>query len=65
MRLQRKQGVIANNSGFGEEQCYVSYGHGDEKAEVLYGERKLGRLRELKATWDPANVFGFNESFED
>ncbi|KAK3687416.1 hypothetical protein B0T22DRAFT_489312 [Podospora appendiculata] len=54
---------FAATSGFGGVQTYVNYGHGDEGPAPLYGSRKLGRLRELKRTWDPLGLFGFNIPF--
>lgn len=50
-------------SGFPEPRVYVSYGHGDESPEVLYGARKLPRLRALKRQWDPLGRFGWNVPF--
>ncbi|KAK3360562.1 hypothetical protein B0T25DRAFT_535910 [Lasiosphaeria hispida] len=50
-------------SGFSPQEIYVNYGHGDESSEVLYGAKKLPKLRRLKQIWDPKNVFGFYDSF--
>jgi hypothetical protein len=46
--------------GYGDVAAYVSYAHGDEKIEQIYGKNKLGRLAKLKKTWDPSNVFAYN-----
>jgi hypothetical protein len=36
----------------------MSYAHGDERPEQIFGNgEKLQRLREVKRTWDPQNVF--------
>lgn len=47
-------------NGFGEPRMYVSYAHGDESQDVVYGKRKLDRLRALKKKWDPKGAFSFN-----
>ncbi|OCL02959.1 FAD-binding domain-containing protein [Glonium stellatum] len=52
---------FAVTSGFDGLQVYVSYGHGDEGAVPLYGERKLPRLMALKKRWDPQNFFRYDE----
>ncbi|ROV97135.1 hypothetical protein VMCG_07469 [Cytospora schulzeri] len=48
------------SAGFNPPQLYVNYGHGDENNTVLYSERKLPKLRQLKSVWDPDNVFRFH-----
>lgn len=52
--------AFQQTSGFNPPQTYVNYGHGDEDNEVLYSNKKLPRLRELKKIWDPENVFQFH-----
>lgn len=49
-----------DTNGFGHPATYVSYAHGDESQEALYGKRKLERLRALKKKWDPKDIFSFN-----
>lgn len=49
-------------SGYDGLAAYVSYAHGDESLAEMYGERKLERLAGLKSSWDPDNVFGFNNA---
>lgn len=53
---------LAATSGFSDLSVYVSYAHGDETLEQIYGKEKLPRLAALKRTWDPDNVFGFNNA---
>ena len=33
---------------------------GPEQTRAIYGDAKLARLRELKRSWDPDNVFRLN-----
>lgn len=47
----------------GSLRIYPNYAHGDEPVESMYGARKLAKLRELKKTWDPENLFGFMNAF--
>ena len=35
---------------------------GRERVEAAFGETKLARLREIKAVWDPDNVFHHNQN---
>jgi FAD/FMN-containing dehydrogenase len=35
---------------------------GRERVESSFGEAKLARLREIKAVWDPENVFRHNQN---
>ncbi|QSZ36199.1 hypothetical protein DSL72_007325 [Monilinia vaccinii-corymbosi] len=51
---------FAATSGYPDLSVYVNYAHGDETIEQIYGARKLPRLARLKKTWDPDNVFAFN-----
>ncbi|KAJ2997448.1 hypothetical protein NUW58_g649 [Xylaria curta] len=46
-------------SGYPNLSVYVSYAHGDEKLEQIYGD-SLPRLVALKKKWDPKNIFRFN-----
>ncbi|KAI0437383.1 hypothetical protein F4803DRAFT_566114 [Xylaria telfairii] len=48
--------------GYGDVAAYVSYAHGDEKLEQIYGKNKLARLAKLKKTWDPNNVFAYDNA---
>ncbi|KAI1146673.1 hypothetical protein F4825DRAFT_439894 [Nemania diffusa] len=43
-------------------EAYVSYAHGDEKLEYIYGKRKLAHLFNLKNMWDLNNVFAYNNA---
>lgn len=56
------QAVKAFNatSGFDDFRVYVSYAHGTESLSDMYGAEKLPRLLRLKETWDPKNLFRFN-----
>ncbi|KAI1087103.1 hypothetical protein F5B19DRAFT_90909 [Rostrohypoxylon terebratum] len=45
-------------SGFEEEHVYVNYALGDEGPEAWWSKENLPKLRELKAKWDPNNLFG-------
>ena len=58
---QKARAQFNATSGFDALQVYVSYGHGDEGLEPLYGKSKLPRLQALKKQWDPQNLFRFNE----
>ncbi|KAL9002894.1 MAG: hypothetical protein Q9188_004200 [Gyalolechia gomerana] len=60
---QNARAAFFATSGFSEPRVYVSYGHGDESPEELYGAQKLPRLRALKRKWDPKGRFGFNVPF--
>ncbi|KAL8736131.1 MAG: hypothetical protein Q9181_002521 [Wetmoreana brouardii] len=60
---KKARAAFASTSGFSEQRVYVSYGHGDEAPEVLYGARKLPKLRALKKQWDPTGRFSFNVPF--
>lgn len=50
---------IVATSGYDQLAVYVSYAHGDETLEQMFGVDKLPRLAALKRTWDPDNVFSF------
>ncbi|KAI0456759.1 FAD-binding domain-containing protein [Xylaria acuta] len=54
----RKQ--FAATSGYPQLAAYVNSAHGDESLESIYGADKLRRLSALKKSWDPSNVFRFN-----
>jgi hypothetical protein len=49
-------------SGYPELSIYVNYAHGDEELAQIYGRDKLPRLASLKKTWDPNNIFGYNNA---
>ncbi|TVY40372.1 FAD-linked oxidoreductase [Lachnellula occidentalis] len=51
---------FAATSGYPDLSVYVNYAHGDEKLEQIYSAEKLPRLAALKKTWDPENLFAFN-----
>ncbi|RYP44388.1 hypothetical protein DL768_009154 [Monosporascus sp. mg162] len=53
---------FAATSGYPDLSVYVSYAHGDEKIEQIYGRDKLPRLVALKGKWDPDNVFAYNNA---
>jgi len=53
---------FALTSGYPDLTVYVNYAHGDEKLEQIYGADKLPRLAALKKTWDPDNVFAYNNA---
>ncbi|KAF3055119.1 hypothetical protein GL218_07727 [Daldinia childiae] len=53
---------FSKTSGFDDLSVYVSYAHGDETVEQIYGKEKLPRLVSLKKEWDPDNVFRYNNS---
>ncbi|KAI0446151.1 FAD-binding domain-containing protein [Xylaria telfairii] len=50
---------FAATSGYPDLSVYVSYAHGDEKLEQIYGDN-LPRLVALKKQWDPENIFRYN-----
>ncbi|KAI0154622.1 FAD-binding domain-containing protein [Xylariaceae sp. FL1272] len=52
---------FASTSGYNGLAVYVSYAHGDETLEEIYGP-SLPRLVALKKKWDPDNVFGYNNA---
>ncbi|TGJ82155.1 hypothetical protein E0Z10_g6607 [Xylaria hypoxylon] len=47
-------------SGYDEPSVFVNYARGDEGLENIYGRDKLPRLAKLKKTWDPNNIFAYN-----
>ncbi|KAH9890257.1 hypothetical protein F4778DRAFT_378444 [Xylariomycetidae sp. FL2044] len=51
---------FVETSGYPELRVYVNYAYGDESAEQMYGQDNLPRLTALKSTWDPDNVFRYN-----
>lgn len=45
-------------------QRYMNFAIGDEKPEEIYGdEKRLARLRALKAKWDPEGYFNCYNPF--
>lgn len=49
---------FAATSGYDGVKVYVSYGHGNEEPEQIWGTN-YPRLQQIKAKWDPDNVFRF------
>lgn len=48
-------------SGFDDDMhIYVSYAHGTEGLNPMYGAEKLPKLLELKKKWDPKGMFSYN-----
>lgn len=56
--------LFAKTSGFDSLKAYVSYGHGDEGINSWYGAENLGPLMALKESWDPRNLFRFNNPIQ-
>ncbi|KAH8704869.1 hypothetical protein BGW36DRAFT_402566 [Talaromyces proteolyticus] len=54
-RLMRD--MLAKTAGTDDLQVYVSYSHGDESLESLFGAHKLPRLAALKKEIDPHGLF--------
>lgn len=54
--------AFAATSGYSDLSVYVSYAHGDENIEQIYGKDKLPRLVALKKQWDPDNVFKYHNA---
>lgn len=50
-------------NGFGHSVMYVSYAHGGEAQEMLYGNN-LEKLQTLKKQWDPKGAFNFNAAIK-
>ncbi|KAI0533297.1 FAD-binding domain-containing protein [Xylaria digitata] len=50
---------FAATSGYPDLSVYVSYAHGDERLERIYGD-SLPRLVALKKQWDPENIFRYS-----
>jgi fumiquinazoline A oxidase len=46
-------------SGYPTLSTYVNFAHGDEGPEAWFTADKLPRLRALKATYDPHNLFSY------
>lgn len=49
-------------SGFDDMHIYVSYAHGTEGLDPMYGAEKLPKLLNLKQKWDPKGVFRYNNA---
>jgi berberine-like enzyme len=41
---------------------FIGYDEGSLRLRESYGEEKYARLVELKAKWDPANLFRLNQN---
>ncbi|KAJ5454549.1 uncharacterized protein N7458_005505 [Penicillium daleae] len=54
---RRIRDVLVKTAGTARLNVYVSYSHGDETLEEVYGEQKLGRLAKLKQRIDPDGLF--------
>jgi hypothetical protein len=52
---------LVETSGYDGLAVYVSYAHGDESLEEMWGIN-VPRLKKLKSKWDPDNVFRFFHS---
>ncbi|KKY17669.1 putative fad-dependent oxidase [Diplodia seriata] len=61
-KAQELRASLAATSGYDDLVVYVSYAHGDETPEQIFGAEKLPRLAALKEEWDPRNVFGFGNA---
>lgn len=59
---QSLRAAYVPTSGYGTLEVYVSYAHGDESLEAIYGAEKLPRLIGLKQIWDPSNIFAFDNA---
>lgn len=51
--------TLVSTAGYDGLACYANYAHGDESPEALYSQEKLPRLSDLKAQWDPDQVFSY------
>ncbi|KEY66080.1 hypothetical protein S7711_08897 [Stachybotrys chartarum IBT 7711] len=51
---------FVQTSGYDGHAAYMNFAQGDETIEQVYSVRKLPQLAELKATWDPDNVFRYH-----
>uniref|UniRef100_A0A8H7TQJ7 FAD-binding PCMH-type domain-containing protein n=1 Tax=Bionectria ochroleuca TaxID=29856 RepID=A0A8H7TQJ7_BIOOC len=54
--------AFAKTSEYHQLSVYVSYAHGDESLEQVFGIEKLPRLTALKKKWDSQNVFGYSHA---
>ena len=54
---RRIRDAFVRTAGTDGLNAYVSYSHGDERLEEVYGERKLGRLAKIKKEVDPRGLF--------
>ena len=61
--VERTMAIVEPDSVPG---CYVNElsASGPDVTRSVYGDTKLGRLRDLKRAWDPANVFHRNHNIE-
>ncbi len=55
--VRRQRTKLTTASGNPQEDVYVNYARGDERPEQMYSAQNLPRLRQLKARWDPKNLF--------
>uniref|UniRef100_A0A0B7K4I8 FAD-binding PCMH-type domain-containing protein n=1 Tax=Bionectria ochroleuca TaxID=29856 RepID=A0A0B7K4I8_BIOOC len=54
--------AFAKTSEYHQLSVYVSYAHGDESLEQVFGIEKLPRLTALKKKWDSQNAFGYSHA---
>ena len=54
-----RQSLVDGAAEEGGHFSYVNYAYGGESLEEVYGKENLGKLRDLKKTYDPENKFGF------
>ena len=53
----RMRDAFVDGAGTDGLESYVSYSHGDEPYEAVYGREKLPRLAALKNAIDPSGLF--------
>lgn len=56
---RKMRSELVATSGHPSLEVYVSYAHGDEPIENIFGASKLPLLAPIKKKWDPSNVFGY------
>ncbi|KAI5918413.1 hypothetical protein F4810DRAFT_576182 [Camillea tinctor] len=57
---QELMSEVVETSGYSDVTIFVNYANGDEKQENIYGADKLPRLAQLKRTYDPSEMFSWN-----
>ncbi|CAH0054697.1 unnamed protein product, partial [Clonostachys solani] len=57
---QSFQDAFAKTSEYHQLSAYVSYSHGDESLEQVFGRENLPRLAALKKKWDSQNAFAYS-----